>query len=573
MRAKMIRLLLSGALVLPVCLTGVVTAFQLQESRDSSDAVARPRLSRAAVDDVFSVAAEQADQATPVVPAPRPNPAGLTAPDVKTEATKTDESTRPGAVIAPPAPGSAADVQQEAAGKESLHDQKANRAYFVRLTVDGLLPGRLQYVDGRSRGLVPAKRVSISFVQHGKVVSQARPGVDGFFQAAGLVPGFYTVVASGPDGILTFGVEVFPALTMSARNSDSERRTKENVRMDIDTERFSLRQTESENMRDSESFLRIDAILVPPRDIPVVRRILEVYVTSPRPMPSNRDMSPRAALKNAEQTIQLVKAQKAQFANDQATIRAVQNSPQKTVQGSWGSPLRSPVFYKYENGLVGGRLTRFVPDVVNNDVHFRAPLVSASVYFVRNGAVVEQATTDQQGQFRVSGLPVGDYTFVSASPAGVAAFGVTVMHHSQGAALDREPRSKIRPVSSIRLVQDGGEGQGGGDQNVNIDSSNPSNVASQNMLGNGGGGPGGAGGGAGGAGGAGGGGAGGGGAGGGGAGGGGAGGGGAGGALLGAGAAAGAIGGGVLASQNSNSTSSGSSGGGTGPIASTGTTH
>src|SRR5436853_187740 len=82
-----------------------------------------------------------------------------------------------------------------------------------------------------------ANRGSISFIQNRKVVSQAKPGLDGFFQAAGLVPGFYTVVASGLDGVMTFGIEVQAPLA-TARISKPEGRVKEEVRAQIEGERF-----------------------------------------------------------------------------------------------------------------------------------------------------------------------------------------------------------------------------------------------------------------------------------------------------------------------------------------------
>lgn len=526
MRAKLMRLVMSGMLVLPVCLTGVVTAFQFQGSRAAIEDE-KSVLSASVSPTIDEAAPDESIPATPIVPAAKgaPNDSSEPAPSKDVE---------PGRVAAPPAPGP--DATPDSA-KQLLRKQRANREYFARLTVDGLLPGRFQYVDGLSRGLVPAKRVTINFVQHGKVVSQAKPGVDGFFQAAGLVPGFYTVVASGLDGIATFGIEIHPALKLSD-NAVPDGRVKENVRMKIESEQFRLQQAESESMRDAESFLRIDAVLVPPRDIPVARRIMEVYLT-PRPgkvVPPT--MSRNTVRPGAQRNTQLVSAQPLQ--------KPVPGSPGNPIRGSWGTPLRLPVFYAHSNGAIGGRLTYFVPDVTNRDVHFRAPVPGGLVYFIRNGVVVEQASTDRDGRFEIFGLPVGDYTFVSAGSAGVTAFGTTVMPHAPD-AVDRKPGVKVKSVSSIRLVQAPGEGQGQtgmSDQDVDVDTSNPNDVSSADMFGQG---PGGADGAGGGGAGAGGGGAGGGG---GGAGGGGAGGG-LGGLLLG-GAIAGGIAGGIAASQNDN---------------------
>jgi len=542
MQPKLVRLFLSGLLILPVCLTGVVTAYQLQ-SGDAASAV----------------------PATPIVPAV----AAVSADPSEPAAAKDESET--GAAAATIAPSPTPEPTPEGA-MDQLRAQRKNREYFARLTVDGLLPGRMQYVDGRSRGLVPAKRLTVSFWQLGKLVSQARPGVDGFFQAAGLVPGFYTVVASGLDGVATFGIEIKPALTVANNPKPDalrpDTKVRENVRAEIGGERFRLQQTESEDIRDAESFLRIDAVLVPPRDIPTVKQIMDAYVAPlrrPAVMPA---MSNARALKNAEQTIQLVKQQRAQFSNlttakPVQAQAAVQAAPQQPIRGSWGTPLRMPTFYTHSDNSVGGRITYFQPDVTNRDIHFRAPVQGGTVYLIRNGTVVGQASSDQTGTFRIPAVPVGDYTFVSTGSAGVAAFGVQVMPHSPDAALAPEGKagSIVREVSSIRLVQGpgGGQGQSGvSDQDVDVDTSNPNDVAAADMFGpfgEGGGGAG-AGGGAGG------------GVGGGGAGGGGGGGGGLGG-LLGAALIGGGIAGGLAASQNDQGQNNNNQG--NGPIASTST--
>jgi len=413
MRAKLIGLLLSGVLVLPVCLTGVVTAFQFRESGAviGDEAVLLRAGNGTTVGDA---SAEESEAPTPGVQAAPTEPA----PD----ADKINTDAAPESDPAAPTPG--VDPSPEVS-KQQLQNQSANREYFARLTVDGLLPGRLQYVDGRSRGFIPAKRVTISFVQGGKIISQARPTIDGFFQAAGLVPGYFTVVASGPEGVLAFGIEIQRALT-AADNPNRDGRVKEDVQAQIEGERFQLRQTESENARDSESFLRIDAVLVPPRDIPVARRILDPFVLSPRRLPVNRVMSAAQALQNAQQTIQLVKGQRSDLAKEQTAQLAqapakIQGNAPKAVRGSWGTQLRLPIFYQHSDGAIGGRLTYFVPDVTNRDIHFRAPVQQGSVYFIRNGTVVQQAAADRHGRFQVAGVPVGDYTFVSTGTEGISA--------------------------------------------------------------------------------------------------------------------------------------------------------
>jgi hypothetical protein len=479
MRANMIRLLLSGVLVLPVCVTGVVTAFQFQASREAIGNNA----SLSYPGDASIVGEGIADEslpATPIVPARTEEAAGSSEQAVSQD--KVEPGEGPAAVPARRAPGP--DATPETA-KQKMPAQGANREYFAHLTVDGLLTGRLQYVDGRIRGLIPAKRVTISFVQHGRTISQAKPRVDGFFQAAGLVPGLYTVVASGLDGVLTFGIEIQSALNEA--NAKADGRVEDHVQLQIERERFRLRQTESENVRAAESFLQLDAVLVPPRDVSVVRGILESYVMPRRRPHSTRALSKTQAIKNAQRTLQMIRG-----ANDRSTLdtttqlvqaqTTIRGNSAKTIPGSWGTSLRMPIFYAHPDGSIAGRLTHFVPGVTNLDVHFRAPVAGGIVYFIRNGVVVERTRADEHGRFRIAGLPVGDYTFVSAGADGVAAFGVAVMPHFPDAAA-RAPRSPVRSASSIRLVQAQREAKGAGqgetdlsDHDVEVDSADPGDV-------------------------------------------------------------------------------------------------
>src|SRR5882724_1844921 len=74
MRAKLIQLLLSGVLVLPVCLTGIVTAFQFQESREvlaNDTSLVRPSDNVLAGDGIL----DESEPATAIAPAAPGTPA------------------------------------------------------------------------------------------------------------------------------------------------------------------------------------------------------------------------------------------------------------------------------------------------------------------------------------------------------------------------------------------------------------------------------------------------------------------------------------------------------------------
>ena len=115
-------------------------------------------------------------------------------------------------------------------------------AFGVRLSSDGLLPGRFRFFDSVTGIEVAAERLTISFVQNGKVMTRVRPGVSGVFQASGLTPGIYSMIASGPDGFLATAISVLPAVNGQGGAN--------------------------------EAGLQIDGALVPPENAPLVRKLI-----------------------------------------------------------------------------------------------------------------------------------------------------------------------------------------------------------------------------------------------------------------------------------------------------------
>ena len=79
----------------------------------------------------------------------------------------------------------------------------------VHLSKDGLLTGRLNVSDSITRAQIPAENLNIKFVQRGSIVAQVKPGPGGVFQANGLTPGVYSLIASGSDGFFGCGVKIY----------------------------------------------------------------------------------------------------------------------------------------------------------------------------------------------------------------------------------------------------------------------------------------------------------------------------------------------------------------------------
>lgn len=96
-----------------------------------------------------------------------------------------------------------AKVERSLTSEEAWYDK-----HEMSQTTDGNLPGNLRVFDNAGN-LVPA-RVTLFFVQNGQVVSQARANEQGDFQASGLQPGIYSLVAAGQSGFAAMGVRVLP---------------------------------------------------------------------------------------------------------------------------------------------------------------------------------------------------------------------------------------------------------------------------------------------------------------------------------------------------------------------------
>jgi hypothetical protein len=78
----------------------------------------------------------------------------------------------------------------------------------VHLQVDGNIAGTLSAAD--PAGALHGVRAKISLSQNGKVLASAHSDEKGHFQLVGVRPGFYTVTAVGPDGVIIIGVQVLP---------------------------------------------------------------------------------------------------------------------------------------------------------------------------------------------------------------------------------------------------------------------------------------------------------------------------------------------------------------------------
>ena len=275
-------------------------------------------------------------------------------------------------------------------------------AFGLRLSSDGLLPGRFRFLDSVTGIEVAAERLTISFVQNGKVITRARPGVSGVFQASGLTPGIYSMIASGPDGFLATAISVLPAVNgQGAAN---------------------------------EAGLQIDGALVPPENVPLVRKLIRERIFPTR--------------------------------------RAVAESTELDRTNRVSKPYRTPLLTIGLDGHLRGRLHRIDPKAEQ-----RTLATECTVFLIRGRQIQARVDVDQNGIFDVDGarwnVEPGEYSLlVTRRPQvadnadagrtaglrnGYAALGVTVAKSAalpQPKAVARPKNSLYQLVSSVRLAAD-----------------------------------------------------------------------------------------------------------------------
>ncbi len=101
------------------------------------------------------------------------------------------------------------------------------------------------------------------------------------------------------------------------------------------------------------------------------------------------------------------------------------------------------------NGGIEGRVT-------NIDGEEGQGLESLKVYFVRNGEIANETTTDENGKFHIDNMIEGAYSFVATGENGFAAYGVNVVAHAQGASTNIIEAAAVSPSFSVvqRILRD-----------------------------------------------------------------------------------------------------------------------
>lgn len=91
----------------------------------------------------------------------------------------------------------------------------------VKLEADGSLKGTINVLDERTGRNREVMDLTLNFLRDGQLVHAAEVNNNGDFSATGLIPGLYSVVGTGRDGVFALGLEVLGSTQEVAKPGDA----------------------------------------------------------------------------------------------------------------------------------------------------------------------------------------------------------------------------------------------------------------------------------------------------------------------------------------------------------------
>ncbi len=91
----------------------------------------------------------------------------------------------------------------------------------VKLQDDGTLKGEVNILDERTGRHREIKNMTVNFLRDGQVIHAAEVNNNGDFSATGLIPGLYSVVGTGSDGVFAIGIEVLGSTQEAVKPGDA----------------------------------------------------------------------------------------------------------------------------------------------------------------------------------------------------------------------------------------------------------------------------------------------------------------------------------------------------------------
>jgi hypothetical protein len=307
---------------------------------------------------------------------------------------------------------------QHVAGRMA-DDLSAAAAAYQRheytLQPDGNLLGKVQTIDDAGSS-IPA-RVRLYFLRRGAVVTHSLPDEQGSFQASGLTPGYYSVVAAGQGGFSAVAVRILPP-------PERPEPPKANT----------IGQSKTVSLQNVVS-IPLNVSTIQPIDVRPAFYLAQRYVPgmSNVPTPYSEASRNRSLPVGGDRTAAQARGTNVQNASaDSSELTALSEASLEAYEKAQ-YPLNA-------DGSLSGQL-RMVDET-------GAPLpANVRLFFLRAGRVVTQTAVDASGRFVTQQLEPGYYSVVAAGPSGFAASGVRVVAHVQ-----RLPVPKTNTISNTRTI-------------------------------------------------------------------------------------------------------------------------
>ena len=253
------------------------------------------------------------------------------------------------------------------------------RAHWITTNDEGNLTGRISAIEPSQSVTVPIEQLNVSLLKKGEKIRTSTTDDDGKFLLEDVQPGVYTLVASGQNGFLAYGVNVLPKLELFdalEKNTQLDPREKKAFYVS----HFKLPQDAV-----IAEELQIDAAAVPP-EFSTLQRISRNYLPSATALNIGRDLNDAKAISKATD-----------------------------IKGGFKYPLT-------DDGKLEGRI-----QPIATDDGKPAKLSDMNIFLIQDDVEAARVTVEENGKFEIEDIEPGVYSLIAAGEDGFAALSLELV--------------------------------------------------------------------------------------------------------------------------------------------------
>ena len=296
------------------------------------------------------------------------------------------------------------------------------RAHWVTTNDEGNLEGRISAIEAEESSAVPIERLKVTLLQKGETIRKGTTIEEGRFVLKDVDPGVYTLVASGKNGFLAYGVHVLPKLAefdalddartkpLSPRNrfSNTNNLLGKSTKSMLAKRNFYVSHVNRLSQVNLDDELQIDAAAIPP-DFNTLKAISENYM-------------PAAIAAGTDKTSDDLKAIK------KATD--IRDDFQFTLT---------------DDGSFSGRIQPIATEAGNP-----AKLSEMNIFLIQDDIEVARVSVEENGKFEIESVEPGVYSIVAAGKDGFAALSLELIEPQ-----DDEDLGLLSPNRTSQYVSTG----------------------------------------------------------------------------------------------------------------------